>query len=83
MVLRSRTSSKIPLSHEQIKRSEGLEYLRGPEVVESLGRKRYTLLVCDPFSRYTWMYFMRHKSDAVELFQQFLVGVETMSLIKR
>ena len=46
--------------------------LNGPNVVESLGRKRYTLIVRDDFSRYTWVYFMRHKSDAAELFKQFL-----------
>ena len=46
--------------------------LSGPKVVESLGRKRYTLIVRDDFSRYTWVYFMRHKSDATELFEQFL-----------
>ena len=46
--------------------------LSGPKVVESDGGKRYTLIVRDDFSRYTWVYFMRHKSDAVETFKQFL-----------
>ena len=46
--------------------------LSGPKVVESLGRKRYTLIVRDDFSRYTWVYFMRYKSDATELFEQFI-----------
>jgi len=46
--------------------------LSGPKVVESLGRKRYTLIVRDDFSRYTWVYFIRQKSDAAELFEQFL-----------
>ena len=31
--------------------------LSGPKMVESLGRKRYTLIVRDDFSRYTWVYF--------------------------
>ena len=30
------------------------------------------LLICDDFSRFTWTYFMRQKSDAVTLFEQFL-----------
>ena len=34
--------------------------------------KRYTLIVRDDLSRYTWVYFMRPKSDAAELFEQFL-----------
>ena len=46
--------------------------LSGPKVVESHGGKRYTLIVRDDFSRYTWVYFMRHKSDAAETFKQFL-----------
>ena len=47
--------------------------LSGPKVVDLLGRKSYTLIVRDDFSRYTWVYFMRHKSDAAEMFEQFLV----------
>ena len=46
-------------------------YLSGPKVVEPLGRKRYTLIVREDFSRCTWVYFMRHKSDTPELFEQF------------
>ena len=46
--------------------------LSGPKVVESHGRMWYTLIVRDDFSRYTWVYFMRHKSDAAEMFEQFV-----------
>ena len=46
--------------------------LSGSRVVRSHGGKRYTLIVRDDFSRYTWVYFMRHKSDAPETFKQFL-----------
>ena len=46
--------------------------LSGPNV-ESLGRKRYTLIVRDDVSRYTWAYFTCHKSDATKLFEQLLV----------
>ena len=45
--------------------------LIGHKVVKSDGEKRYTLIVCDNFSRYTWVYFIRHKSDAAETFKQF------------
>ena len=47
-------------------------FLSGLKVVESLGRKRYTLIVRDDFSRCTWVYSMRHKPDAAEMFEQFL-----------
>ena len=46
--------------------------LNGPKVVESDRGRRYTLIVLDEFSRYTWVYFLRHKSDAAETFKQFL-----------
>ena len=49
--------------------------LSGRKVVESPGRKSYTLIVRDDFSRYTWVSFKRHKSDAVELFEQCLADV--------
>ena len=48
--------------------------LSGPKAVESLGQKRYTLIVRDDFSRYTWVCFMRHMSDTAEMFEQFLAG---------
>ena len=42
-------------------------------MVESLGRKRYTLIMRDDwFPLYTWVYVMSHKSDAALLFEQFL-----------
>ena len=46
--------------------------LSGPKVVKSDGGKRYTLIVRDHFSRYTWVYFMRHKLDAAETLNQFI-----------
>ena len=44
----------------------------GPKMVKSDGGKRFTLIVRDEFSRYTWVYFMRHKSYAAETFKQFI-----------
>ena len=44
----------------------------GTKSVESIEGKRYFLLICDDFSRFTWTYFMRQKPDAVTLFEQFL-----------
>ena len=47
-------------------------HLGRPEMLKSHGGKRYTLVVRNDFSRYTWVYFMRHESDAAETFKQFL-----------
>ena len=46
--------------------------LSEPKMVESHGRKRQTLIVHEDFSRYTGVYFMRHKSDDAEIFGQLL-----------
>ena len=40
--------------------------LMGPTRMESLGGKRYIMVVVDDFSRYSWMKFFREKSEACE-----------------
>lgn len=35
---------------------------------ESLGEKRYFFMIIDDFSRYTWVTFLREKSDAFDEF---------------
>ena len=40
--------------------------LMGPTRVESLGGKRYIMVVVDDFSRYSWVEFLREKSKACE-----------------
>ena len=34
-------------------------YLMGPTRIESLGGKRYIMVIVDDFSRYTWVEFLR------------------------
>ena len=41
--------------------------LMGPMQVESLGGKRYAYVVVDDFSRFTWINFIREKSDVFEV----------------
>ena len=40
--------------------------LIGPIRTESLGGKRYTMVIVNDFSRYTWVEFLREKSKASE-----------------
>ena len=40
--------------------------LIGPTRIESLGGKRYIMVVVDDFTRYTWVILLRSKSDAPE-----------------
>ena len=48
----------------------------GPVEVESVGQKRYTLIFVDDFTRKTWVYFLREKSEAFGKFKEFKVYVE-------
>lgn len=43
----------------------------------SLGRKRYIVVVRKDHSRFAWVYFIRHKSDAAEAFEQFLADTRS------
>ena len=43
--------------------------------VQSIGGKRYTLIVRDDSTRFTRVYFLRHKSDAASAFESFLAEV--------
>jgi len=43
--------------------------LMGPMQVESIGGKRYVLVVVDDFSRFTWVNFIREKSDTFGVFK--------------
>ena len=36
----------------------------GPTRIESLGRKRYIMVMVDDLTRYTWVILLRSKSDA-------------------
>ena len=38
----------------------------GPTRIESLGGKRYIIVVVDDFTRYTWVILLRSKLDAPE-----------------
>ena len=40
--------------------------LMGPTRIESMGGKRYIMVVVDDFSRYSWVEFLREKSEAFD-----------------
>jgi hypothetical protein len=48
----------------------------GPMQVESLGGKKYVLVVVDDFSRYTWVQFIREKSETFEIFRDLCVQLQ-------
>lgn len=63
--------------------SECLELIHadlcGPMSTESLGGSNYFLLFTDDFSRMSWVYFLKSKSEAFENFRKFKAMVEKQS----
>ena len=45
--------------------------LFGPYAVRSYGGNRYTLVIIDDYSRYTWTRFLSDKTEAFEKFEIF------------
>ncbi|KAJ9536569.1 hypothetical protein OSB04_un000268, partial [Centaurea solstitialis] len=52
--------------------------LCGPMRVESLARKKYMLVLVDEYSRYTWLEFLRAKSDAADLIIAFIKHIQVL-----
>ncbi|GAB2283017.1 hypothetical protein Dimus_039573 [Dionaea muscipula] len=48
----------------------------GPITPSSYGEKRYFLTFIDYFSRKTWVYFLKEKSEAFDVFKKFKVAVQ-------
>ena len=42
--------------------------LMGPTRIENLGGKRYIFLAVDDYSRFSWVYFLKHKSEPFDVF---------------
>ncbi|KAJ9541694.1 hypothetical protein OSB04_028200 [Centaurea solstitialis] len=53
--------------------------LFGPVNVQSIARKKYTLVIVDEYSRYTWVFFLRSKSDAPEEIILFVRKMEKLN----
>lgn len=44
--------------------------------VSSIGGKRYVLVVVDDFSRFTWVNFLREKSDTFDVFKKLCIQLQ-------
>ncbi|KAJ9565707.1 hypothetical protein OSB04_001673 [Centaurea solstitialis] len=53
--------------------------LFGPVNVQSIAGKKYTLVIVDEYSRYTWVFFLRSKSDAPEEIILFVRKMEKLN----
>ncbi|KAJ9557578.1 hypothetical protein OSB04_012192 [Centaurea solstitialis] len=65
------TNSKSPLDMIHMD-------LCGPMRVESLARKKYMLVLVDEFSRFTWLEFLRAKSDAADRIIAFIKRIQVL-----
>src|ERR1044072_429788 len=50
--------------------------LMGPMQVESLEGKKYAYVCVDDFSRYTWINFIREKSETFEVFKNLCLRIQ-------
>ncbi|KAJ0080658.1 hypothetical protein Patl1_12136 [Pistacia atlantica] len=53
--------------------------LCGPMSIESFGGSQYFLLITDDFSRMSWVFFLKFKSEAFDNFKKFKAVVEKQS----
>ena len=49
--------------------------LFGPVKTESIGGKKYGLVIVDDYSRWTWVKFLRHKDETHTMFTNFITQV--------
>ncbi|GJZ13002.1 retrovirus-related pol polyprotein from transposon TNT 1-94 [Tanacetum coccineum] len=61
------TESKLELIHMD---------LCGPMRVASINCKKYILVIVDDYSRYTWVYFLRTKDEALDMIIIFITQVQ-------
>ncbi|GKA47882.1 retrovirus-related pol polyprotein from transposon TNT 1-94 [Tanacetum coccineum] len=56
--------------------------LFGPVSPMSINHEKYTLVIVDEYSRYTWVYFLKKKSQAPEMIMSFVRMVENQNYVK-
>ena len=65
-----RTSAPLELIHNDV---------AGPFPHMSMSQDKYALTFIDEFSKYCWVYFLKHKSEVFDLFKVFKALVENQS----
>ncbi|KAJ9562067.1 hypothetical protein OSB04_007227 [Centaurea solstitialis] len=55
--------------------------LFGPVNIQPMGGKRFTLVIVDEYSRYTWVFFLRAKSETPQVIISFILRMEKYNQI--
>lgn len=75
-------SHKLPFSVSSIKTTTPLELIFsdvwGPSPITSVNGFQYYLVFVDHFTRYSWIYPLKNKTEVVTIFPQFHKKIETM-----
>ena len=73
--------TRLPFGHGSIKTKAPFDLIHcdiwGAFRVPSISRAHYFLTIVDDFSRHTWVYLMRHKSETQGLLRNFFAQVQT------
>ncbi|XP_073024178.1 uncharacterized protein [Primulina eburnea] len=56
--------------------------LMGPMEVESLGGKKYSFVCVDDFSHFSWVNFIKEKSDTFEVFKNLITRITNLHSLK-
>ena len=57
-------------------------YISGPMPITSMNGSRYILTFIDDFSRYTWVFFLKKKSEVCEKISEMKTLIENASRLK-
>jgi hypothetical protein len=66
-------------SKSEMSTSKAFELLHmdlfGPTTYTSIGENKYSFVIVDDYTRYTWVFFLYDKSDVYDLFKSFVKRV--------
>jgi hypothetical protein len=73
----------FPVSNKTVSSPFALVHadLWGPAPIMSYTGFRFYLVLVDEFTKFTWTYLLKHKSDTFKVFTQFQAMVHTLSFL--
>jgi len=77
--LQSKKDISFPLSASKSKKYFDLIHVNvwGPYSLSSIHGHKYFLTIVDDYSRYTWIFPLKQKSEVVEILENFVVFIQT------